>query len=166
MAISRTNRRWDPFGAFDDLHEEMSRLLTSAFPDVSRISVNAWSPPVEVEETDDAYQIEADMPGVKPDDVSVELQGNELHIIGKIAEREHEGIQREQSRRAGEYEYRLSLPSEVASEGCEADLQYGVLRLRLPKTSTSQRRRIPIRASGGQEQLESSDSAKGQERAA
>ena len=51
--------RWDPFAALEDLHDEMSRLLTNVFPDVGRISVNAWSPPIDVEESDDAYVVEA-----------------------------------------------------------------------------------------------------------
>jgi HSP20 family protein len=51
---------------FDDLFDQMSRMLTSAFPDVARVSVQSWSPPVDIQETDDAYVVEADVPGVRP----------------------------------------------------------------------------------------------------
>ncbi|HEX7105278.1 MAG TPA: Hsp20/alpha crystallin family protein [Acidothermaceae bacterium] len=148
MTITRHDRRpagrWDPFAGFNDLYEEMSRLLTTAFPDASRISVNAWSPPVDVEETDDAYVVEADLPGVKAEDVSVDVHGNELRISAEIEQREHEGVLRRQTRRSGRFDYRVGLPGEVDSEGCDADLDNGVLTLRLPKTKASQRRRIPV----------------------
>jgi len=137
--------RWDPFAGFNDLYDEMSRLLTTAFPDASRISVNAWSPPVDVEETEDAYVVEADLPGVRPDDVSVEVHGNDLRITAELEEREREGVVRRQTRRSGRFDYRVSLPGEVDSDGCEADLDNGVLRLRLPKTTASMRRRIPVK---------------------
>lgn len=54
-------RRWDPFAGlpgFDDMFDQMNRMLTSAFRDVARISVNSWSPPVDIQETDDSFMIE------------------------------------------------------------------------------------------------------------
>jgi HSP20 family protein len=133
--------RWDPFAALEELHDEMSRLLTNVFPDVGRISIDAWSPPVDVEETDDAYLIEADTPGVRPEDLNVEVQGNELRIIGRI----EEGTLRHRTRRAGQFDYRLTLPSDVNPEGAEAELEHGVVKLRLPKTTSAARHRIAIK---------------------
>jgi HSP20 family protein len=145
-----TPRRWDPFAGlipFDDLFDQMSRLLTNAFPDVARISVHSWSPPVDIQETEDAYLVEADLPGVPPDDVVIDLQGKDLRIGGEYGTTEQgEGEQR-QSRRTGRFDYRLTLPGEVKSEACVANLENGVLRLRLPKISASTRQRIPVQAS-------------------
>lgn len=79
-------RRFDPFGGlpgFEGLFDQMSRMLTSAFPDVARIHVNSWSPPVDVHESEDAYVVEADVPGVPPEDVRVDLEGRELSITGE-----------------------------------------------------------------------------------
>lgn len=135
--------RWDPFGALEDLHDEMSRLLTNVFPDVGRISVNAWSPPIDVEETDDAFMIEADMPGVRADDVTVEVTGNELRITGRI---EEEAL-RHRTRQTGQFDYRLTLPGGVDTEGTEAKLEHGVIKLRLPKSAPATRHRIPITTS-------------------
>ena len=78
-------RRWDPFGGFpgfDELFDHMSRILTSSFRDVPRISVNSWSPPVDIQETDEEYLVKADLPGVRPEDVSVDVQGRDLRIVG------------------------------------------------------------------------------------
>ncbi|HXT44866.1 MAG TPA: Hsp20/alpha crystallin family protein [Pseudonocardiaceae bacterium] len=142
-------RRWDPFTGiipFDELFDQMSRILTNAFPDVARISVNSWSPPVDIQETEDAYLVEADVPGVRPDDVTIDLQGKDLRIGGEYGmseQGEGEGGQ-QRSRRTGRFDYRLTLPGEVNSESCAADLEHGVLRLRLPKASPSTRQRIPV----------------------
>ena len=141
-------RRWDPFTSiipFDELFDQMSRILTNAFPDVARISVNSWSPPVDIQETEDAYLVEADVPGVRPDDVTIDLRGKELRIGGEYgpSEQEDKGEQ-QRSRRTGRFDYRLTLPGEVNSEACAADLEHGVLRLRLPKASPSTRQRIPV----------------------
>lgn len=151
-----TPRRWDPFAGFpgfDDLFEQMSRMLSSAFPDVARISVNSWSPPVDIQETDNDYLVEADLPGVRPDDVTIDLQGKDLRIGGEYGtagqgERDQgeEEQQQQRVRRTGRFDYRLTLPGEVNSESCTADLENGVLRLRLPKAAPSVRQRIPVQA--------------------
>jgi HSP20 family protein len=142
-------RRWEPFSGFpgfDDLYDQMNRMLTSAFPEVARISINSWSPPVDIQETDDDFLVEADMPGVRPDDVSVDLQGRELRISGEYGTAEPGEGEQQRTRRNGRFDYRLTLPGEVKSESCTADLENGVLRLRLPKASTGVRQRIPVQA--------------------
>ena len=142
-------RRWDPFSGlipFDDLFDQMSRILTNAFPDVARISVHSWSPPVDIQETEDAYMVEADVPGVRPEDVTIDLEGKELRIGGEYGTSEGDSEQ-QQRRRTGRFDYRLTLPGEVKSESCVADLENGVLRLRLPKVSSSTRQRIPVQTS-------------------
>jgi HSP20 family protein len=137
------------------LFDQMNRILTSAFGDVPRISVNSWSPPVDIQETEDDYVVEADVPGVRPDDVTIDLQGKELRIVGEYgmaeqaADQGDEGKQR--TRRSGRFDYRLTLPGEVSSESCTANLEHGVLRLRLPKVPTGTRQRIPVQAGPAQQ---------------
>jgi HSP20 family protein len=140
-------RRWDTLAGlpgFDDLFDQMSRMLTTAFPDVARISVNSWSPPVDIQETDDEFIVEADLPGVPPDDVTIDLQGKELRIGGEYGGAEQGASDQQRVRRTGRFDYRLTLPGEVNSENCTADLEHGVLRLRLPKASSGARQRIPV----------------------
>jgi HSP20 family protein len=138
-------RRWDPFSRLagvDDLFDQMNRMFTSAFPEVPRISVRSWSPPVDVEEAEEEFRVEADVPGVAPEDVTVDLQRNELRISGQYGgEQEEEG---QRSRRAAQFDYRVTLPSEVDAEGCTAKLENGVLRLRLPKAAATGRQRIQV----------------------
>ncbi|HXT46292.1 MAG TPA: Hsp20/alpha crystallin family protein [Pseudonocardiaceae bacterium] len=142
-------RRWDPLAGlpgFDDLFDQMSRMLTSALPDVARISINSWSPPVDIQETDDEYMVEADLPGVQPDDVTIDLEGRELRILGQYGGAEEGEGEQQRVRRSGRFDYRVTLPGEVKSESCSANLEHGVLRLRLPKASSGARQRIPVQA--------------------
>lgn len=96
----------------------MNRILTNAFPDVARISVNSWSPPVDIQETDDSFMIEADMPGVRPEDVTVDLQGKELRIGGEYgtAQQPSAGSDQQGIHRAGRFRLPITLPGEVTSE--------------------------------------------------
>jgi HSP20 family protein len=105
-----------------------------------------WIPAVDVEETEDAYVLEAEVPGVKREDVNIEVSGNELAITGEIKEREREGILRRRTRRVGQFEFRVSLPGEVNPEGVDAKLNDGVLTVRVPKAERAQRRRIEVKS--------------------
>lgn len=106
-----------------------------------------WVPSVDIEEQEDTYIVEAEVPGVKREDVNIELVGNELTITGDIEEKEREGILRRKTRRVGRFEYRVILPDEVDADGIEANLSEGVLTVRVPKAERAQRRRIEVKSS-------------------
>jgi HSP20 family protein len=141
---------WNPLRDFEEVTDRMRRLLdetfAGAFAAPSLAAGLGWSPLVDVEETDDAYIVEADLPGVKRDDVDVELVGSELTISGEIKERERKGVLRRQARRTGRFDYRVTLPDHVESDQIEASLSDGVLTVRVPKSERAQRRKIEIRA--------------------
>jgi HSP20 family protein len=146
--------RWDPFRELDEVTDRMRRLLDETFagafatPPLAGLGWGGpgWTPLVDVEETDDAYIVEADLPGVKRGDVDVELVGRELTISGEIKERERKGVLRRRTRRSGRFDYRIALPDQVASDRIEATLADGVLTVRVPKAEQAQRRKIEIKA--------------------
>jgi HSP20 family protein len=105
-----------------------------------------WSPLVDIEEADDAYVVEADLPGVKRQDVNIELVGNELMVTGEIKERERKGALRRQTRRVGRFDYRIVLPDHVDDDKVEANLTDGVLTVRVPKAERAQRRKIEVKS--------------------
>jgi HSP20 family protein len=105
-----------------------------------------WLPPVDIEEADDAYVVEADLPGVKRQDVNIELVGNELMVTGEIKERERKGALRRQTRRVGRFDYRVVLPDHVDDDKVEANLADGVLTVRVPKAERAQRRKIEVKS--------------------
>jgi len=149
MAMLPTRRgesgvsRWDPVRDLETVRREMDRLLDDALGRAPAAG-DAWAPLVDVEETDDAWVVEADLPGVRREDVEVELQGDELTVRGEVRERERTGILRRRTRRTGQFDYRVRLPGDVHEEGVEARLDGGVLTVRVPKAAAARRRRIEI----------------------
>jgi HSP20 family protein len=139
--------RWDPARDLGELHQQMERImgeiLTGAVPGNGAI----WEPPVDIEETDDAWIVEAELPGAKQEDVNVEVRENELVVTGEIKEKERTGILRRRTRRVGQFEYRVTLPGEVDAERIDASLDHGVLRIRVPKPERTQPRRIEVGSS-------------------
>ena len=130
--------------------ERLRRMLDQTFgsfglPSFVTESVG-WSPPVDIEEQDNAYVIEAELPGVQKDDVNIELVANELMITGEIKEREREGILRKRTRRIGRFEYLVRLPEQVDADKVEANLKDGVLSVRVPKREQAKRRTIQVKS--------------------
>lgn len=142
--------RWQPLGELEQVAERMRRMLDQTFGSFGwpsqALEREGWSPLVDIEETDDAYVLEAEVPGVKPEDVDIELVGNELVIAGEIKQREREGTVRRRTRRTGRFEYRFGLPGQVDAERIEASLHDGVLSVRVPKSERALRRRIEVKA--------------------
>ncbi|GAB3887691.1 Hsp20/alpha crystallin family protein [Kibdelosporangium lantanae] len=124
---------------FEDLYKQMGRFLPAAVGgDVP------WSPPADVTEADDAYTVEIELPGVRREDVDVELNGNELVVTGELKERERKGLFRHRARRVGEFEYRVLLPGDVRESGVEASLASGVLTVRVPKAEHAKPTKIEV----------------------
>jgi HSP20 family protein len=134
--------RWDPFRELEGLQEQLAQLM-------QRSTGDGEGPPlvplVDIEETEDAWIVEAELPGVRPEDVNVELRGSELSISGEIKEREREGILRRRTRKTGEFDYHITLPGEATAENIEAKLDNGVLTVRIPKPEQQRPRRIEVR---------------------
>ncbi len=137
----------DPFGEFENMWSEMGRLLEQA---AAPVGTAAWLPMAEEEESEDAYIVRAELPGIPAENVDIELEGNELSITGELGE-EHRG--KVLSRRTGKFSYRTSLPGGADSENIDADLTDGILTVRIPKAEEGKRRKIAIgghREEGGE----------------
>jgi HSP20 family protein len=138
--------RWDPIRDLEELQARTAQLIGSALPPGLVEEGAPWVPTVDIEETDDAWIIEAEVPGVKRGDVSVDLRDNELVISGEIKERERKGILRRRTRRVGQFEFRVTLPGDADRDRVEADLHDGVLTVQIPKPERTEPRRIEINA--------------------
>jgi HSP20 family protein len=141
--------RWEPLSEFEQMTERMRRMLDQTFGGLgwpAPAETEGWSPLVDIEETDDAYVVEAELPGVKREDVNIELVGNELAITGEAKQHERKGALRRQTRRTGRFEYRVGLPEHVEAENVEASLKDGVLSVRVPKSERAQRRKIEVKS--------------------
>jgi HSP20 family protein len=143
---SRAPDRFQPSTEIDPLDRVRSLLDQTLGGEIASMltEARAFTPPVDIEETDDAYVIEADLPGVKREDMDIELEGNELLVSGEVKQRE--GRFRRRTRRVGRFELRVMLPDGVDGGGVDAMLDRGVLTVRVPKAEKAQRRKIDVKA--------------------
>ena len=139
-------QRWEPFRELEQLQEHMDRLMQGVWSPAGGGNGGAWMPTTDIEETDDAWVIEAELPGVNRKDVNVEMRDSELIISGEIKAKERKGVLRRQTRKTGEFEYRVTLPGTADQEHIEANLHDGVLTVRVPKTEQAKSRRIEVKA--------------------
>lgn len=148
--------RRDPYREMEDINDRLGQLVQSVFGGTPGLAgPAAWSAlavPVDVEETDNAYIVEVDLPNVNPEDVSIEMRGEELRISGQFAQRDREGVLRRQNRPTGDFEYVVDLPSDIDPNQVEASYDNGVLMVTVGKAREAQPRRIEIRGGPGSQQ--------------
>jgi len=129
---------WDPFGDFGLRREYQPRAERSGF-----------MPAVDVEEQEDAFVLHAELPGLKREDLVIEVDENVLTLKGerKAEIKEGDGKRYQRVERSyGRFERRFSVPQHVDATGIEAKLVDGVLELRLPKKPEVTPRRIEVNA--------------------
>jgi HSP20 family protein len=139
------SENWGPLSELGQLNERMRRMLDQTFGGMFDEPAG-WIPAVDIEELEDAYVVEAEVPGVNREDMNIEVSGNELTISGESKERTREGIIRRRTRRVGQFEFRVVLPIEVNPEGVDAKLNDGVLTVRIPKAAGAKSRRIEVKS--------------------
>lgn len=107
-----------------------------------------WVPRVDIEETNDAYLLEAEVPGLDGSDIDLELMNDELTISGESKRKQRDGsILRRKGRQSGHFEYRVKLPQPIDAPNVEASLKNGLLKVRVPKAQPAQRQKIDVKAS-------------------
>jgi HSP20 family protein len=104
-----------------------------------------FAPRIDVSETDTLVKVVADVPGVDPDDLDVEVEGTVMTIRGKTQREMGEGERPYRYERTyGEFMREFTLPSEVNKEEVKAVYKNGLLTVTLPKTESSRRGKIQI----------------------
>jgi HSP20 family protein len=144
-------RRGDPVAEFEQLQDQMGQIINAFLRDPLGASTGAgqqapvWIPATDVEETDDSYILELEVPGARKDDINIELRDNDVRVTGEVKQREHTGTLRREARRVGRFEYVVALPGEVDADKVEASLHDGVLTIRLSKAAASHPRQIKVK---------------------
>lgn len=129
-----------------DLWNEVDRFFNDFSPaNLTAYNEREWSAPMDVYEKDDSYSLSVDLPGVKKDEVKVEVKDNILTIEG---ERKRDFKQDHKAkvvgRSYGSFKRSFVLPQSVDANSIEARFEDGVLELHLPKSAKTQSRRIEI----------------------
>lgn len=150
MLTRRMNR--EPVAGLATVENRLNQLLNEtlgAFDWRYNDSTSAaWVPPVDVFEQADAIRILAEIPGVKPDNVKISVEGNTLTIHGskeQVAEEQTERVHRYE-RAYGAFERTFTLPATVDPAAIRAAYENGVLTVTLPKAEKAKPRQIPVEA--------------------
>lgn len=143
----------------DELRQELDRLwapLTAAPPLHGWAAANRGNrfPAVNVSEDDEAFVVEAEIPGLTADQVDVTVSDDELVICGSRpapavhrADGESDPVWHRRERGTGSFERRLSLPASVDAQLVEASLINGVLRVTCPKAAEAKPHKVAVKAS-------------------
>ncbi len=142
--------RWSPIATPRDLarvHDEFDRMFERVFDRGLRNDLApAFAPAVDVEETPEGYVFRADLPGIKLEDVKVNLMGDTLTIRGerKATVSEDKGNLHRIERVHGSFERSFTLGKPVHGDQVKATYKDGVLEIRVPKAEEARLREIPV----------------------
>jgi len=108
----------------------------------------SWYPPLDIVESPDSVRVQAELPGVKPEEIDISVEGNTLVITG---EKKESSEQRERDyyrmeRRYGSFRRYVTLPAEVKADKVEAKYTDGILTITLPKSEQTKARHITVKA--------------------
>jgi|GEM_PF-325866 len=140
--------RWDPFHELPGIRDTMERLMHEGLT-LSSNSLGLFrqgSFPLDLAETENQFVVQAQLPGIKPEDIRIMLSVDTLTITGKSqAEQEQQGqrwLLHEQ--RTGQFQRSLRLPAPVNADQAEAHIEHGILTLTLPKAERARAKQIKI----------------------
>ena len=150
--MTRTLKPWRGTGIrpLDDLYREMDSLVQHFFADENGTNgTRDFVPRLNVSENESGYEVTVDLPGLKPEDVAVELHENQLTISGKREkEKEEKGKTFHRvERHYGEFRRVISVPTPVDEAKISADYRNGVLNVLLPKSEKVKPTRIQVNTS-------------------
>lgn len=134
---------WRPFSDFADLRHR----LDQAFRDLSDGGQGAWTPSIDLVRKGDALVLKADIPGIKPEEVKIEVEDDVLTISGEHREETEEKkehyVRRE--RRYGSFSRSMVMPKGVDADQIDASVKDGVLEVRVPLPKSEEKQRVEIK---------------------
>ena len=144
--------RWNPFREMIEMQRTMDRMFDEVNRAVGGTGSSDWSSvgrwlTLDVNDKGDSYVVEADIPGINPDDIEVTMHQNTLTISGETKQVEApEGTKNVlNERRYGAFRRSITLPSGINVDKAEAQYNNGVLTLTLPKSEESKPRQISVK---------------------
>lgn len=129
-----SRQAWSPWRELRAMQRDLDRIFESA-PTGENASLQAQLPTYDVEESENAFFVTVELPGVKPEEVQVSVKDGRLDVSA-----ESKGSTRERK-----YRVAFTLPTDIAEDKLEASLDHGVLTLALPKAAKPEARQIPVK---------------------
>lgn len=141
MAITR----YEPWSLLHQLHKELDRVREGGNGEGSAATAE-WAPAVDIKEEADKFILLADLPGVKPEEIDVNMEEGVLTIRGEKrteAKTDKDGYKRVE-RTYGSFYRRFSLPDTANSDAISAKTNHGVLEIIIPKREAVQPKKINV----------------------
>lgn len=132
---------WEDLG---NLRTELGRLFGDLSSGNVRNLLNNWAPALDLEESDEAFKVDIELPGVKKEDIKVSVENDVLTISGE----RKQGLEVKEAGRSeryfGKFSRTVTLPSSVNSDGAKATYRDGVLTVTVPKAENAKPKSISI----------------------
>ncbi|MDJ0735691.1 MAG: Hsp20/alpha crystallin family protein [Nostocaceae cyanobacterium] len=150
MSLIHHSNDWHPLKELDTLRKQMNRLFDEWIHGEPRGSlvpkIFAWEPAIELQETDTDIILKAEVPGIEPQDLDIEVTPDAVSIAGEHKEEqrtEEKGLFRSEFH-YGKFHRIVPLPVSIENEQVTADFQHGVLTLTLPKVQMARRNVVKV----------------------
>jgi len=146
-----TITRFTPMTDFVSLRDAMDRLFEDSFirpTTYSGLAAGQIAVPVDLWETSDAYHLRADLPGMTPDTIDINVTADTVSFAGEVKAQtdvSSDGWMR-QERRVGKFQRAFTLPLQIDPNKVQASFEHGVLDLVLPKADQVKPRSIKVNA--------------------
>ena len=141
--MAQTLMRWDPFTELTDLRTRFDRMLEQMGEGRERM----WTPAIDVVRDEEKLVVRADIPGIKPEEVKIEVEDDVLTVSGEHEERKEEKekdyVRRE--RRYGSFRRSLTLPAGVEAKKIKAETHDGVLEVTVPLPKENKKETVEIK---------------------
>jgi HSP20 family protein len=139
--------RWEPFAALGNARSIFNDLFDGNFErSLTDSRLSSWHPVVDLLEGKDSYLIRAELPGMKKEDIKVEVKDGTLILSGeRKSEKPDDGVEyRHVERLNAKFWRTFSLPETVKQDGIEASYKDGILEIRVPKAEEAKPRQIEV----------------------
>lgn len=142
----KTNNALSPWTGFRDLENHLERIFHGV---ETPSGSGSWMPPVDIHETDDAYVLQADLPGMKKEDIDVQIVEDQITLRGSRTreDRSESKGYRRYERAEGKFERSFRIRGGVDATKVEAKFEHGVLTVTLPKPEEAKPRQIEVKVS-------------------
>ena len=104
-----------------------------------------FAPSGDLHETDEAFTVELDLPGVDKGDITIDISGRRVMVHGSRTAKERQAVTRHRTPMTGSFRYEAVLPVPVAEQAVPAALKDGMLTITMPKSATTKATRIEVK---------------------
>ncbi|MDJ0704818.1 MAG: Hsp20/alpha crystallin family protein [Leptolyngbyaceae cyanobacterium MO_188.B28] len=140
--------RWRPFHEIEGLQREMNQLFDTLSPTrLNQVDLGGFAPAAEIHETDEAINLKLEVPGMKPEEIDIQVTADSVSISGERkseSRSEEDGVTRSEFH-YGKFQRIIPLSTRVQNTQVKAEYKDGVLTLNLPKAEEEKNKVVKVK---------------------